>query len=43
MVVTRGEGGGRRVMVVKGPMCTVTDGNWTFGGEYVVVYTEVET
>ena len=37
-MVTRGEGGGERVKGVKGHICMVTDGSWTFGGEHDVVY-----
>ena len=42
LVVTRGEGGGRRAKGVKRHVCTVMDGNKTFGGEHDVVYTEAE-
>ena len=42
LVVTRGERGWGRAKWVKGVNSMVTDGNYTFGGEHTVVYTEVK-
>ena len=42
IVVIRGEEAVGRVDWVKGINCMVTDGSSTSGGEYAVVFTEVE-
>lgn len=42
LVVTIGEGGGRRAKWVEGMNGMATDRNETSGGEHAVVYTEVE-
>lgn len=38
----QGKGDGRSAKGIKGHMCTMTDGNQTFGDEQDTVYTEVE-
>ena len=40
--ITRGERGSRRAKGVKGHICTMMDGNYIFGGEHAVVYTDVK-
>ena len=42
LMVTRGKRGWGKVKGVKGHMCTVIDGNLTFGGEHDAVYSEVK-
>lgn len=37
-----GKEDGEKGKEVKSDMCTVMDGNWTFGGEHDAVYTETE-
>ena len=42
LVVTRGEGGGRRAKGLQGHICMVMDGNESIGGEHNAVYTEAK-
>ena len=41
-VVSRGEGGRRRVKCIKGIKYMVTDGNHAFGGKHTIDYTDIE-
>lgn len=41
-MILEGNGFGRWVKQVKGVSCNEMDGNWTFGGDQFVVYTDVE-
>ena len=41
-MVTRGERAGGRAKWVKGVNCIVTNGNYIFGGEHIIGYTEVD-
>lgn len=42
LVLTRGEGSGRREKGIKGLICIVMDKNWAIVGEHNAVYPETD-